>query len=355
MLYICVSFFCLLGLVAGSAAAQAQPQSAARTNDLGSGALAQLPKVKPAPGGWQQPCLKSTAEMAATRKLNYESAGVESRWRADPRLGHALRLWGETYLGMPAQNYLCWDLPFVLRKLQEAAGDAPTGVVGERELDRLSGALSRGHQQVAKAAEAREQGLPTVFGISLGAPLRMPMCQAPAGNVLTRPKFVPVTCQMRFGRPDEPVPTATVYFAEPDHPTWLGRIGQSQLSYLANPSLLLDIRDSVVTTIRFETTTDANPVAVEALNAKFGGPPTVKDSSYDCFNIYTGMVYKCGGGSKSMQWSVKDLLVGAACANANFRCEYKIQLASEAAFQSQRRKQQDSEQRERALGSGRKL
>lgn len=164
--------------------AQAQPTAGAPP-DLGQSVLAHLPKPSTPQGSWTQACLTSMDEFRRQRKLHYASPAIETRWLADRRVPGTLARWGHTYLGMPtgSQDILCQDLPYVLRKFQEAAGVEATGIVSERDIEQLSAALRAGQAEQAQAAEAQDQvrragtGV-TLFGFELGGILpALPSCR----------------------------------------------------------------------------------------------------------------------------------------------------------------------------------
>ncbi|MFM9915693.1 MAG: hypothetical protein ACKVOX_07790 [Rhizobacter sp.] len=301
-------------------------------------------------------------EQLALRKLTFTSPALQARYVAEPQIPYALFLWGVKWLGMPAaeDKSLCRDMPHVLRSFQQAAGDTPTGVVGERDLERIENALRQANTVLAKtvqeAVTESERGLPNVFGIVLGAPLRMEPCQTMTNPGPTRPKFVASTCQVTLGRSDEKVPTANVFFSNDDQPSWLGTIGQSGFTNLPNPSVHVELHERKVTAIRFAPHFQANAVALDAITAKFGVPPSIaKPPERECADFFTGFVFRCDGDITSYRWNVKDLVVTGYCNARVFTCEYKIQLASEATRARESRQKQDAQDRERALRSGRPL
>lgn len=319
--------------------APAYSQSAPWSADTWEQIVGQLPEPKDKPESWPRSCLTSTKEFSDTRRLLYASSSVEARCRANVDFAGVLGMWGVRRLHMPSDSRqtLCTGCRYVLSKMQEAA-------------------IRHGNEKAVQAVQDREKGLLTVFGIPLGAPLRMMECPIPMQAVVRRPKHVPTTCKQKLGRSDEHVPTVTVYFSEADAPAWLGTIGQSNSLDLPNPSLRLDIRNWNVTAIHFESRHELDSIAVDALTAKFGVKPRlVKPQGETCVNFMTGQIGQCTPNFHHIHWNVKDFIVRGECNGAIFRCQYVIQLASEATAQRDRMQKESAEQRERALRSGRPL
>ncbi len=347
-----------LGLLLNMMPVPAYSQSASWSADTWEQSVDQLPEPRDKPESWPRSCLSSTKEFSDTRRLLYASPSVEARYRANVDFARVLGMWGVRRLHMPSDSRqtLCTDYRYVLSRMQEAAGDEATGVLGERDLSRLDAAIRHGNEKAVQAVQDREKGLLTVFGIPLGAPLRMMECPMPMQGVVQRPKHVPTTCKQKLGRGDEHVPTVTVYFSEADSPAWLGTIGQSNSLDLPNPSLRLDVRNWNVTAIHFESRHELDSIAVEALTAKFGVKPRlVKPQGETCVNFMTGQIGQCTPNFHHIHWNVKDFIVRGECNGAVFRCQYVIQLASEATAQKDRMQKESAEQRERALRSGRPL
>lgn len=351
-----VSCVCLLFVMQGPALAGSWDPA------LAGPVLAQLPAPGVPSGPWDRPCVSTMKEQLALRKLTFTSPALQARYVAEPQIPYALFLWGVKWLGMPAaeDKTLCRDMPHVLQSLQQAAGDKPTGVFGERDLERIESALRQANMVLAKANQdavnESERNLPNVFGIVLGAPLRMEPCQTMGKPGPTRPKFVASTCQVTLGRSDEKVPTANVFFSSEDQPSWLGTIGQSGFTVLPNPSVHVELYERRVTAVRFAPRFQANAIALDAMTAKFGVPPNIaKPPERECANFFTGLVFRCDGNITSYRWNVKDLVVTGYCNDQAFTCEYKVQLASEATRARESRQRQDAQERERALRSGRPL
>lgn len=334
--------------------AQAGPRDPALAGPI----LAQLPAPSQSPGPWDRPCVNTMQEQLALRKLTFTSPALQSRYVSEPQIPYALYLWGVKWLGMPEaeDKTLCRDMPHVLRSLQQAAGDAPTGVFGERDLQRIEIALKQANAVLAKAVQDSEKHLPNVFGIFLGAPLRMTPCQTMNDPGPRPPKFVAATCQLTLGRSDEPQPKASVFFSQDEQPSWLGTIGEATSFGLPNPSVQVELHDRKVTAIRFSPRYQANSIALDAMTAKFGVRPEVaKPAEQVCANFFSGDVFRCDGNITSYQWRAKDLIATGYCNSQVFVCEYKIQLISEANRSRASRQKQDTEDRERALRSGRAL
>jgi len=322
--------------------------------------LAQLPTPGQPFGSWDRPCVSTMKEQLALRRLSFTTPALQARFIGEPQISYALYLWGVKWLGMPAaeDKALCRDLPHVLRLLQQTAGDAPTGIFGERDMERIETALRKANSALANVARDSEQHLPNVFGIFLGAPLRMGPCQTilPPGQSV--PKFVPSTCQVTLGRSDQPQPTATVYFSQADQPSWLSSTSETRSAGLPlpNPSVLLELHDRKVTALRFNARFHANAVALDAITEKFGVSPDIaKPRERECVNLLTGLVFRCDGKITNYRWNVKDLIVAGYCNDQTMVCEYKIQLASEATRARTQTQQQEAQERERALRSGRPL
>lgn len=347
-----------LGLINGLSTPLAHAQNVPETAEAWAQVVAQLPEPKDKPASWPRSCLQTMKEFSDARKLTFTSPAVAAKYRANLTLSRVIGNWGVQRLQMPSgpNTMLCADYPYVLSKLQEAAGDEPTGVLGERDIERLETAIRLGVEKGAQAIAEREKHLLSVFGIPLGAPLRMAECPMPMGRVVQRPKFVPATCKQKLGRSDEHVPTVTVYFSEADSPSWLGSIGQSNSLDLPNPSLRLDISNWLVTGIHFESNYQADAIAVEALTKKFGVKPTVtKPTGSTCLNFVTGDIGPCSADFHHITWNVKDFIVRGECNYRVFRCKYVIQMASAVAAKENQQQKERAEQKERALRSGRPL
>lgn len=115
----------------------AQPQQPKRF--ASSETVARMPQPKVTAGELPRPCADSPRNM---KRLQFDSPATQSRWAADPSFLGALQLWSEQYFRIGRSDYLCQDMPFVVGKFQEASGDAPTGQLRERDLDRLEAALT---------------------------------------------------------------------------------------------------------------------------------------------------------------------------------------------------------------------
>ncbi|RZI79122.1 MAG: hypothetical protein EOP38_26170, partial [Rubrivivax sp.] len=106
--------------------------------------MTRLPQPKSIPAVWPRTCLATSKEHRETRPFTYSSPAVEARYRARSRdFTLALATWGGKYFQMPldAKSDLCRDFPFVVAQLQQAAGDEPTGIFGERDAERLEKAI----------------------------------------------------------------------------------------------------------------------------------------------------------------------------------------------------------------------
>ena len=342
----------VLAAVTGGAAAQDRIS----TTDF---AARKLPTPAVTPGDLPRPC-PPMKELLKKRppEIQYSTPAAKNRVSGDPFLGATLRNWARRHFGY-AQD-LCVEADFVVRKFQEATGAPVTGTLTDADVDRLAQALDAGRKAFGRAQpEAPTQGGtapdikggPSVFGIPLGQPFRMPVCPVNLDPTMTRlPEFVVATCHSRIGRGDPTDPNAIltyqVYLSRDEHPAWMSRIGQSVVGDLPAPSLLLDIRDSAVTGVRFEGKSEVRGITLDALTRKYGPPASLSADG------------------RIARWSVEGVTATAFCTSPpppeeaiiyTPKCTYSVRLDSEMARQAQQREQQDNEQRKQMLDSGRKL
>jgi hypothetical protein len=349
-------------LIAQSAMAQQLPS----TSEF---AARRLPPAKMAPGDLPRSCVVSPQEAKTRYRFQFSEPQTEAHWHYDGMLSWTLQAWAKQQFGYVDTK--CLDAGFTVRKFQEAIGTAATGILTEADLNRIEAAMDVGRNAQARATpDAPESDAGggtafTVFGIPLGRPLRMPLCPMPKQTGLVRPAFAPSTCHTRFGPGDMTDPTVTlsyqVYLSQPDHPTWLGHVGQSQVIYLPSPSLLLSVRDSAVGSVRFETDQTSREIAFEALTAKFGAPVSMAKDHYDGRWIGPGVtaVASCNRRPPPRVdlYEANGTVVAVPAPTGIFIpiCKYVIQLDAEAAYQEQQRSQQQEIRRQKSLESGHKL
>ncbi len=355
-----------LWLIAQAALAQQIPS----TSEF---AARRLPPAQLLPGELPRSCAVSPQEAKTRYQFQFAAPQTEARWNYEGFLSWTLQAWAKQQFAYT--DIKCFEAGFAVRKFQEASGTPATGVLSEADLDRIQAAMDAGRKAQARATPDAAPGAApgaaegadavTVFGIPLGRPLRMPLCPTPAQFSLVRPEFSSSTCHTRFGRGDLTDPTLTlayqVYLSQPDHPTWLGRVGQSQLIYLPNPSLLLDVRDSAVGGVRFETDPKSREIAFEALTSKFGAPASMSEDRHD--GRWAGQGVTAVAACTRPPPPRVDLYQsnGVTVAVPAFAgiyipvCKYQIQLDSEAAYSSLQRSQQEQGRKQQSLESGRKL
>lgn len=177
--------------------------------------MTQLPQPVGATPIWPRSCLADYKELREKRKFNYASPSVEEKYRLNSRdFTLALATWGAKYFGMPldAKSDLCRDFPFVIARMQEAAGESPTGVFGESDIDRLQKAINFGAKIEASKVYA--------FGFELGAVLALPAC--PPGNLKDFPRVCAVPADVDTAHPTRALEFERLTISAPHFPAQPG-------------------------------------------------------------------------------------------------------------------------------------
>lgn len=173
--------------------------------------MTQLPQPKTATPAWPRNCVANYKEFREARRMIFSSPAVEARYRVNSRdFTLALASWGAKYLQMPldAKSDLCRDFPFVIAQLQQAAGDEPTGIFGERDAERLEKAIGFGAKIEASRVYA--------FGFQLGEVLNLPAC--PPGNLKDFPEICAVPADADEAHPARALEFDRITVSAPYHP-----------------------------------------------------------------------------------------------------------------------------------------
>lgn len=336
-------------------AALAQPSSAAY-------AVLRMPPPTSIGDAIPQPCASTAGMPFRGLKIAFESETVKGRYFYNPFLGATFLTWTTEHFKAPPGT--CYEPSYLVAKLQDALNHKRTGVLSDEDIDSLETFLQDGRQAKSRAdpngVNIASGGI-SIFGITLGLPLRMQLCPAST------------TCHTRDskGRVEDPnvVLNYQVYMDASDKPAWIQDNEHSKGPYTAweqitqgkrapTPSLALLVRDSNVISVEFQTGPKDKDIAIRAITEKLGvQPKQVGDiAQWDAKDNVAAKSYcYTPPPPKTSLWSTPDgkLIERTQFSTTQAYCLHRIYLVSEAQAEQVRTRRANDERQQQREKSGR--